>query len=255
MVEISKSPRAIRILLVESHDLTRVGIRVILGETRDPSYDLLEASSVEESKDLLAQSAPVDLVLVGSGQPGHSDMAALSDVLDAAPNTPVALLSADTDTATMREALELGAAGFIPKSLPSPVFRAAISLTLAGGNYFPVQMLLADIANRASAGALGSVGFPGEDMASHGNPADPTRGHVMAEGMGGFSRRQKQVLDLILKGKSNKEIARNLGISLGTAKNYVATILRLRNASSRAQLLSSFVVTPASPQAPRSRIQ
>lgn len=245
MMENSKNTRAIKMILVESHDLTRVGIRVILGEARDPLCELQEAASVEDCKAMIAQGEHIDLILIGSGLPETSDLDALAAIAEAAPDTPIALLSGETDPAVMREALEQGAAGFIPKSLPSPVFRAAIGLILAGGNYFPAQLLLAETASRPR------LALSTEEVMS---ATDPTRSHVMSEGMGGFSRRQRQVLDLILKGKSNKEIARNLGISLGTAKNYVATILRLRNASSRAQLLSSFVVTPTQ-VGPRVRAQ
>ena len=249
MIENTKLSRPNRIVLVENHDLTRVGIRVILGETRDPACELLEASSIEECKSLLEQDSRVDLVLLGSGLPTTTETEALAAIMEAAPETAVALLSGETNPALMREALEMGACGFLPKSLPSPVFRAAVNLLLVGGNYFPTQLLSSETSSRAH----GSHAH--EDTS---NPNDPTRGHVMSEGMGGFSRRQRQVLDLILKGKSNKEIARHLGISLGTAKNYVATILRLRNASSRAQLLSSYVVSPA-PLAPsaatRARVQ
>lgn len=245
MIENSTIHRASRILLVESHDLTRIGIRVILSEARDTACDLVEVSTLDECKMLLSEDAHVDLVLSGSGLPGTSDTAAISEIIDTAPGTAVALLSSDTDTAKMREVLDLGASGYIPKSLPSPVFRAAINLILAGGSYFPVQLLLGEGAGRPRL-SVGNEGIM--------NTSDPTRGHVMSEGMGSFSRRQRQVLDLILKGKSNKEIARHLGISLGTAKNYVATILRLRNATSRAQLLSSFVLSPT-PSSSRARVQ
>lgn len=236
MIDSSKSSRSTKIILVENHDLTRVGIRVILSESRDSSTELFEAGSIEECKLLLERHGPVDLVLLGSAPSDSDDSDALADVIELASDTPVALLSSETDPAQMRAALEAGASGFLPKSLPSPVFRAAVNLILAGGSYFPAQLLVSDSAAR------GRMSLALDDVS---NPNDPTRGHVMGEGMSGFSRRQRQVLDLILKGKSNKEIARHLGISLGTAKNYVATILRLRNASSRAQLLSSFVVTPA----------
>lgn len=246
MIENTKLSRPARIVLVENHDLTRVGIRVILGETKEPACELLEASSLEDCKSLLEQEGRVDLVLLGSGLPATTDQDALNAILEAAPDTAVALLSGETDPAVMREALDMGACGFLPKSLPSPVFRAAVNLLLAGGNYFPTQLL---------SGETGSRGRMSLSLEETSNANDPTRGHVLSEGMGAFSRRQRQVLDLILKGKSNKEIARHLGISLGTAKNYVATILRLRNASSRAQLLSSFVVTPAVSTAPRARMQ
>ena len=246
MIENTKLSRPARIILVENHDLTRVGIRVILGETKDPACELLEASSMEDCKSLLGQEGRVDLVLLGSGLPATADQDALSAILEAAPDTAVALLSSETDPAVMREALEMGACGFLPKSMPSPVFRAAVNLLLAGGTYFPTQLLSGETGNR------GRMSLSLDETS---NPDDPTRGHVMSEGMGAFSRRQRQVLELILKGKSNKEIARHLGISLGTAKNYVATILRLRNASSRAQLLSSFVVSPAASTAPRARMQ
>jgi DNA-binding NarL/FixJ family response regulator len=247
MIENKKQSGTTTIILVENHDLTRVGIRVILGESREPATRLLEASSIDECKSFLEQQDAfdsIDLILLGAGLPAASDNEALAEILAAAPRIPVALLSGETDPALMREALELGASGFLPKSLPSPVFRAAVNLILAGGSYFPAQMLGAEPQSRARL-----------SLTEDDTPHDPTRGHIISEGMGGFSRRQRQVLDLILKGKSNKEIARHLGISLGTAKNYVATILRLRNASSRAQLLSSFVVAPAAANGARARMQ
>jgi DNA-binding NarL/FixJ family response regulator len=123
------------------------------------------------------------------------------------------VLSASENVEDVRLALEQGASGFIPKSAPAPVLLSALQLVMAGGIYIP-PLILAAVA--------GSEMFVDRAQRMAGQGAYPSK----------LTDRQCQVLELLVQGKVNKLIARDLGISEGTVKIHLASIyeaLRVKN--------------------------
>ena len=114
--------------------------------------------------------------------------------------------------ATVRRALDAGAAGFIPKTEPREVLASALSLVLAGGVYVPREAL--------GAGAPPPAAGPG---------GGPTPASL------GLTERQVEVLALIMKGRTNKHICRQLNLAEPTVKNHVTAILRALKVTSRTE--------------------
>ena len=124
---------------------------------------------------------------------------------------PVIVLSASDDRLHVLQAVNLGAAGFIPKTSSSRVMLSALKLVLSGGVYLPPALL---------------------DQGDHGN--EPPAAKTGAEGAAAFlTPRQREVLALLGQGKSNKEIARVLNLAEGTVKLHVTAILKALNVNNR----------------------
>jgi DNA-binding NarL/FixJ family response regulator len=146
-----------------------------------------------------------------------SGFAALIDIQERLPDVPVITMSGLDDAVLVREALDRGARGFIPKTSSSSVILNAIRLVLSGGTYVPREIMAApDAARNAS-----RIPLPDPPAVS---PAEL-----------GLTPRQTDVLGEILVGKSNKMICRDLGLSEGTVKNHVAAILKALRVTTRVQ--------------------
>jgi DNA-binding NarL/FixJ family response regulator len=134
------------------------------------------------------------------------------------PQVPVVVLSAAEDSESIRRAIDLGASGFIPKSAASEVMLKAVDLVLAGGVYLPPAIFDAPEKDRGLE----------EDL---GDESQGLRRRVEAI----LTARQLDVLSLLGRGASNKEIARELSLSENTVKIHVAAILRGLQVSNRTQ--------------------
>jgi DNA-binding NarL/FixJ family response regulator len=113
--------------------------------------------------------------------------------------------------------LQLGAAGFVPKSMASETLLSAVKFVLSGGVYIPADLL--DEVNRA------------------GMLATPDRPREAGAGRIELTERQEQVLQLLARGAPIKIICRELGLSEGTVKTHVTAIYRAFNASNRTEAL------------------
>jgi DNA-binding NarL/FixJ family response regulator len=116
----------------------------------------------------------------------------------------------------VRETFERGALGFLPKTSPSAVILNALRLVLAGGTYLPREIMAAPAAARGA------------------SPIKPISADAVDLGL---TPRQGEVLALVLAGKSNKAICRELNLSEGTVKNHVAAVLKALNAANRVEAL------------------
>jgi DNA-binding NarL/FixJ family response regulator len=125
-------------------------------------------------------------------------------------------MSGQDDATLVRETFERGALGFIPKTSPSAVILNALRLVLAGGTYLPREIMAAPTAARGA------------------NPGKPISADAVDLGL---TPRQGEVLALVLAGKSNKAICRELNLSEGTVKNHVAAVLKALNAANRVEAL------------------
>jgi DNA-binding NarL/FixJ family response regulator len=209
---------ALKVLVVDDHALIRQGLRPILAQLAAPgeSVEVMEASGYAEALDRIAANPDLDLVMLDLRMPDVSGFAALADIEERHPDLPVVIMTGEEDSALVREAFDHGALGFIPKSSPPPVILAALRLVLSGGTYVPPHiMAAATSAPRATPAPL----------------PDP----AIAAGRLGITPRQSDVLALLLAGKSNKLISRELGLAEGTVKNHVAAVLKALNVDTRVQ--------------------
>lgn len=195
-----------KILVVDDHALVREGLRQVLKGLAE-RVEVLEAARCSVAFELAAAHPDLELVLLDLGLPDLNGLDALDHFGLHLADVPVIVLSGTDDPGLMRASFSRGAAGFIPKSSLSDVLISALRLVLAGGTYVPSELL--------------------DDRP----PAPPVRsGSALA-----ITDRQHDVLQLLVDGCSNKEIARRLAISEQTVKAHVTSILRALEVSSRAR--------------------
>ena len=180
--------------------------------------EFIEASTAAEVIDILGRNQSVDLALLDLVMPGSDGFSLLAQVCNKHPDLPVVILSGAADPAKMRKAIDIGAAGFICKSATAKVMLSALRLVLAGGIYLPPDML-----NRTTAPEAA-------------NPAPRARPEASKRiSFAALTTRQREVLEGLVEGKSNKQIASELGLSDNTVKIHVAAILRTLGVDNRTQ--------------------
>ena len=213
------------ILLVDDHALFREGLALVLQQL--DGANIFEAENAAEAITIAQEHDDLDLVLLDLNLPDNKDFSLLQSIREILPSTPVTMLSATEDATLIQQALQLGASGFITKSSSSQVMLQAINLILAGGLYLPPQMLqkTQDIPETQHAETIKTE-------------TDTSTVSNKAESELYFTERQMDVLRLLDKGMSNKEIARELDMSPSTVKVHVAAILRECEASNRPQAVS-----------------
>lgn len=192
-----------KILLADDHKLVRAGLVLVLKQMQD-GVELLEAGTSLEAVALAEENNDLDLVLMDLDLPDGSGLEALSAINAKAPTLPVVILSAMEDQAMIARSMELGARGFIPKSASGEVMINSLRLVLSGGICLP----------------------PGyaDTQRSNGGEERPS-----------LTQRQLEVLRYMAQGNSNKEIARELGISENTVRVHISAIISALDATNRTE--------------------
>jgi DNA-binding NarL/FixJ family response regulator len=207
----------LKFLLIDDHDLFRSGLRLLLGQL-PVELEILEAGRVDDA--LVYVDQGVEIVMLDLSMPGTSGMAALTRVREAFPDAPTVIVSSDDEPALIRQAIELGASGFVPKTSTPPVLISALQLILAGGVYLPMKVLA-----QASPAPAQAYAQPAQDPAQAGS----------ASGIPGLTDRQQEVLLKAVRGQSNKAIARAMDISEGTVKAHLSAAFRVLGVSNRTE--------------------
>jgi len=185
--------------------MVRRALRESLLQSFGDSFEVLEAGSVASAREALSTSS-VDLLLLDLSMPGMDGARSLQALRTDFPSVPILVVSAIEEPQVMRQTMELGAAGFLPKSSPFSTITDAVRAVLAGELWFP-QLA-------ASAPA-------------HDNSL-PAR---IAE----LTPQQRVVLELVCQGLHNKEIATELRVTEATIKAHVTQILHKLGVRSRTQ--------------------
>ncbi len=214
------------VLLIDDHAMFREGVALLLRPLVDP-LQVWEAGSCEEALALIEERGEPDLVLIDLGLPGMSGMEGLRALGESHPATPLVALSSSDDKATVLQALDAGAMGFIPKSSNSSVLVGALRLIMAKGIYLPPSVFLGA---RTSA-AIGEPAPASKTLGAGASSPAPTRSPTDL----GLTQRQADVLYQILQGKSVKLIGRDLGLSPSTVKSHTSAVLRALNVTTRTQ--------------------
>jgi len=209
----------LKILVVDDHPLIRQALRQVL-MALDDKLEFLEASNCPEAVDLVAHNPDISLILLDLTLPGSDGFEALRELRERHAAVPVVVLSASDQPEIVTRAIDGGAMGFIPKTSSSPILLNALRLVLAGGVYLPPEVL-----HRSSLGGTASVSTPFPVAARElRNPREI-----------GLTERQAQVLALLVQGKPNKLICRELILAEGTVKIHVTAILKALNVTNRTQ--------------------
>jgi DNA-binding NarL/FixJ family response regulator len=204
-----------KLLIVDDHHLIREGLRPILKRLGDgEETEVLEAASFEAAVEYADRHRDLDLLLLDLRLPDVAGFAALCDLQDRHPSLPIVIMSGEDDPELMRQAIEHGALGFIPKSSRADVILNALRLVLSGGTYLPRQIMSAPPRTPAPP------------------PAKPAAPRLTGLGL---TPRQADVLELLVVGKSNKAICRDLHLAEGTVKTHIAAVFKALNVTSRVQ--------------------
>lgn len=217
------------ILIVDDHPLIREGLANVLAEL-DRDAGVLEAASADEAVAAFGDHAPLSLVLLDLGLPGAHGMSLLEQLRSVRPEVPVVVLSANDRREVVLAAIDNGAMGFISKRSPTPVLVNALRLVLAGGVYLPPQV----IGVAAPVEAPSATGVAASQL-SAAPPATATASVPRTLADLGLTDRQAEVLALIVQGKPNKLICRDLDLAEGTVKTHISAILRALDVANRTQ--------------------
>ena len=209
---------SMKILVVDDHFLIREALRGFL-ETLKSNATILEAVSGHQAMQLVSEHADIRLVLLELNLPDRDGFAVLSELRERHPAISVVVLSSRQDRDAAARALDLGALGFIPKSERREVMLSALDLVLAGGVYIPPDILLRE-----------QRPLTGPKLACIPSGTRPVRPSDL-----GLTDRQTDVLGLMMRGKSNKAICRELDLALPTVKNHVTAILKAIKVTNRTE--------------------
>jgi DNA-binding NarL/FixJ family response regulator len=209
----------VTILVVDDHVLTRLGVRDVLKEVTGDAT-VLEASSCSQAMQVIAEHPDLELILLDLNLPDRDGFSALTKLGERYPAIPVVVLSAQQDRDSVNRALDLGALGFITKSGQFEVMVKALELVIAGGIYIPPEILARD-----------------QPLARQPDEKQPANRPSVSPADLGLTRRQVEVLSLMMQAKSNKAICRELKLAEPTVKNHVTAILKALKVSNRIEAL------------------
>ncbi|QEW07958.1 response regulator transcription factor [Nitrincola iocasae] len=205
----------IKLLIADDHPLFREAlINVINAALCDPK--IIEAGTLDDALVLAQAHEDMDLILLDINMPGMHGLEGLSALRREAPTIPVVIISAEEDKQTVLKALDQGAAGFIAKSAARDEMATALQQILQGEVYLP-----ASIMRKTQESPL---------------PAQ-TRPSLSMELLFSLTRRQLLVLERMVKGESNKQIATHLNIAETTVKAHVSAILAKLGVNNRVQAI------------------
>lgn len=208
-----------KILVIDDHPLIREALRHVL-RALDEGIELIEAQDLAEALEASRTHPDLRLMLLDLALPGTERFQALRELREQHPAIPVVVLSATDDPQVVRQALDLGAMGFIPKTSSNDILVGALRLVLAGGVYLPAEVLRTDPAGGLS-----------RDWGVQPHASGESRS---ARDLG-LTQRQMQVLGLLIEGKPNKLICRQLQLAEATVKIHVTAILKTLGVSNRTQ--------------------
>jgi DNA-binding NarL/FixJ family response regulator len=201
---------SLAILLADDHEMVRLAMRHALSALA-VDIEWLEAANAADVE-RLAERDP-DLALLDLHMPGSDGVPWIGRLRDRCPTLPIIVVSAEESPSLVRELINSGVAGFIPKSDTAAVILQAVRLVLSGGTYAPLRLL-----GGGDTTANATVSAERQEAANH-----------------GLTPRQLEVLALLARGMPNKLIARELGLSEGTVKVHLLAIFRALDVSNRTE--------------------
>jgi len=217
MESIASQTRAQRkVMLVEDHDLVRLGVKALFATPDFGCIAWIEASTLADALRLHAEHADIELVLLDLNLADCKGLHGLSQMLAEHPGARVLILSGTQDEFVVRQAKAMGAAGYLHKGGSPETMRDTL------------RSILELDASCGAGAARGTLHFPKFPSASS------------YDRVAELGARHLEILELVLSGCANQEISNSTKLSLGTVKNYVSTILLALDVKSRSHLISLF---------------
>lgn len=198
----------VRVFLLDDHAMLRAGLRSLVGDL--PGFTVVgEDGDVRAALPHIAEARP-DVVLLDIAMPGLSGLDAIAPLRDVLPKVRVLMLSHHEGGTFVEQALQRGADGYLSKDSEPDELALAMRSVLRGQTY---------ISPRVTAGLVPG-GLRGAEPA----------------GLSSLTPREREVFQLLALGRSNKEVARELDMSLGTAKKHRENLQRKLDCHSAAEL-------------------
>jgi DNA-binding NarL/FixJ family response regulator len=213
----------VRVLLVDDHEVIWSGMKGVverLAAQQRPGAPFEWFCARDLAGALAAAAGALDLILLDYHLPDTDGLAAMRALRERFDSAPIVIVSGDQQPERIRRAIEAGAAGYIPKTMPEAEMVAALGLVMAHGVYLPPVALL-DAA-------------PAPEPADDAQLANDAIAAFMAAEL---SPRQREVFARALRGKPNKVIARELGIAEGTVKVHLAMVFRALGVRNRTEAM------------------
>jgi DNA-binding NarL/FixJ family response regulator len=199
----------LKILIVDDHKIFCDGLRLILTRL-EPRPEVLEAASGQSALTLAEANSDLDLLMLDINLPDEDGVDVLLRLAKKFPSLPIIMLTATENRNLVRRCFEAGASGYIPKTASAEIMLNAIRLVMSGGIYVPPSMIMSGPANGAAV----------NDSSNGGR---------------GLTERQKQVLEQLKQGITNRQIAERLGVSEATVKVHISAILKTLGLRSRVE--------------------
>ncbi|SCM69156.1 response regulator transcription factor [Donghicola eburneus] len=190
-----------RILMIDDHQLILDVLMRYFNAALDAQVDT--APDLDAALDLIDEH-DYDLILLDYNLPGISGLSGLSQVLERSNNTPTALISSDLPREAIYDAMAMGAKGYIPKTSRAEAFANAIRFLLMGETFLPAEFFT--------------------------RKAEPKKPRIE-----NLSSRESDVLLLVAEGRSNKDVANELGLSETTVKMHLRSIYSKIGVDNRTQ--------------------
>lgn len=204
-----------KLLICDDHPPMRRAVSQIAKQL-NKDIEVFEAGTAVEALALLETDPDIELALLDLHMPGMSGLDLLPELKLRFPSLPVVVLSSDETRATIIDALERGATGYICKSSPTDLLAKFLEHAIGGGIALPTAI----------------VNEPRMQLANGAGSPPPASQRASAVEL---SARQMDVLACLLRGMSNKQICRELDLAEGTVKSHTSAIYRALDVSSRAQ--------------------
>lgn len=192
-----------RILIADDHDLLRDTLVLFL--ENEGGIVTSAVGTLEQAVDCINVDERYDLILLDYNMPGMNGLEGLRRAIALSGGQRVALISGEATKQIAEDALQAGAAGFVPKSLPAKSLVSAVEFMAMGEQFAPIDFM----------------------TAVDNSPSNPL--------VDKLTERELQVLKGLTEGKSNKEIARDLDIQEPTVKLHMKTLYRKVGAANRTQ--------------------
>lgn len=194
-----------KILHADDHSLFREGLGFFL-KLLDAGVRSLEAGNLQAALDKLALEWPVDLMLLDLEMPGMNGLEGFYEIRRRYPDLPIAIVSGVNDVRIIRELLDGGARGYIPKLAGSEQLMGALRRVLKGEIYVPDALFI-----------------PAQQTTATDDKASP------------LTLRQQEILPLLAEGMPNKKIADALSVTEGTVKQHLKDLFRRLGVRNRTQ--------------------
>jgi len=225
-----------KVLLIDDHPLILSALKAVIQGLGD-DLEISGANSAAQARQTLKQDPDFDLVLLDLQLEDANGFDLLGELRAAYPALPVVVVSASDRTSDVIRSIDMGAMGFVPKRASNDTLFDALRLVMSGGIYVPPMTMGVEPSAPPPAGTSNADAdtAPGYLRVVGGQAAQGDYQTTPSLDKLGLTPRQTDVLALLLQGKPNKLIARDLNLSVETVKDHVAAVLRTLGVSSRTQ--------------------